>query len=49
MRYAEFVVPLIKAVQEQQVIIERQNLQYNDLKKELELLKDKVEKGLDNR
>jgi nucleoside-triphosphatase THEP1 len=35
LRYAEFVVPLVKAVQEQQEII-------SQLKKEIELLKSKI-------
>lgn len=50
LRYAEFVVPLIKAVQEQQVIIEEQNQKYevqndkyNELKNEIELLKSKFD------
>ncbi|NOT51626.1 MAG: hypothetical protein HOP10_10145 [Chitinophagaceae bacterium] len=48
-RYAEFVVPLVKAVQEQQKIIEAQNKRNNEqqtqldnLSKEIELLKAKL-------
>lgn len=48
-RYAEFVVPLVKAVQEQQKIIEEQAKKNNQLQvqvelilKELELLKSKI-------
>lgn len=47
--YSEFVVPLVKAVQEQQAVIEQQNKkielqlqQYNALLKEIELIKDKL-------
>ena len=39
LRYAEFVVPLVKAMQEQQGIIEQQNKQIYLLKKEVDLLK----------
>ena len=41
LRYAEFVVPLIKAVQEQQLIIEAQNKKIDDLVKRLEKLEQK--------
>ncbi|MBL7740755.1 MAG: tail fiber domain-containing protein [Chitinophagaceae bacterium] len=41
LRYAEFVVPLVKAVQEQQVIIERQQKQINELLKRLEAIERK--------
>jgi len=41
LRYSEFVVPLVKAVQEQQAIIEKQQHQIDDLKKELEGIKAK--------
>ncbi len=48
-RYAEFVVPLVKAVQEQQKIIEEQTrkniqlqIQFENILKELELLKSKI-------
>jgi hypothetical protein len=37
LRYAEFVVPLVKAVQEQQVMIEQ-------LKAEIEALKNQIKK-----
>ena len=41
LRYSEFVVPLVKAVQEQQQIIENQNKKIDQLQKQLEtLLKD---------
>jgi hypothetical protein len=36
--YAEFVVPLVKAVQEQQAIIEQQNKKIENLEKKLEKL-----------
>ncbi|TMI79425.1 MAG: SlyX family protein [Bacteroidetes bacterium] len=42
LRYSEFVVPLVKAVQEQQAIIEKQQQQIDDLKKELEGMKAKL-------
>lgn len=45
LRYAEFVVPLVKAVQEQQVIIETLQQKANEvdaLKAELELIKTKL-------
>ncbi|MFN5325091.1 MAG: hypothetical protein ACK5C5_09250, partial [Bacteroidota bacterium] len=35
-RYAEFVVPMVKAIQEQQIIIEEQQIQINELKAMLE-------------
>ena len=38
LRYAEFVVPLVKAVQEQQKIIEEQQKQIDELKFKLENL-----------
>ena len=40
LRYAEFVVPLVKAVQEQQKMIEAQNEEIQMLKKEIETLKN---------
>lgn len=39
LRYAEFVAPIVKAIQEQQGIIEQQNKQIHLLKKEVDLLK----------
>jgi molecular chaperone GrpE (heat shock protein) len=39
LRYAEFVVPLVKAMQEQQRIIEEQHMTNETLKKEIETLK----------
>jgi hypothetical protein len=42
LRYAEFVVPLVKAVQEQQTIIQNQQQQIDELKKELEGIKAKL-------
>ncbi len=41
LRYAEFVVPLVKAVQEQQAIIDEQNKKIEDLSKRLEKLEPK--------
>lgn len=41
LRYAEFVVPLVQAVKEQQMIIETQQSQIDKLIKEVELLKNK--------
>ena len=40
--YESFVVPLVKAVQEQQKIIEKQQKQIDDLAKELQAIKDKL-------
>jgi len=45
LRYAEFVVPLVKAVQEQQQTIKQQQQTINDLSKRLEYL----EKMMDNK
>jgi hypothetical protein len=45
LRYAEFVVPLVKAVQEQQEIIETQNQKLSDLQKQIDELKLLMEKG----
>jgi hypothetical protein len=42
--YAEFVVPLVKAVQEQQKIIENQQQQIDDLRKELQSIKEKLKR-----
>ncbi len=42
LRYAEFVVPLVKAVQEQQAIIETQNQTIEKLNAELQLIKEKL-------
>jgi hypothetical protein len=41
MQYSAFVVPLVKAVQEQQHIIELQQQQIDDLKKQVQLLINK--------
>jgi hypothetical protein len=41
LRYAEFTVPLVKAVQEQQTIIEAQNKKIEDLEKRLQKLENK--------
>lgn len=41
LRYAEFVVPLVKAVQEQQEIIENQFGIINDLEKRIKILEEK--------
>ncbi|NOX48047.1 MAG: hypothetical protein GXO89_13820 [Chlorobi bacterium] len=46
LRYAEFVVPLVKALQEQQEIIEQQNKNYENLLKRVEQLeKLNIEQG----
>jgi hypothetical protein len=42
LRYAEFVVPLVKAVQEQQSQIEQLKTENESLKKEIELIKKKL-------
>ncbi|TMI96119.1 MAG: hypothetical protein E6H08_05280, partial [Bacteroidetes bacterium] len=42
LRYSDFVVPLVKAVQEQQGIIEKQQKQIDALLQELKLIKDKL-------
>lgn len=42
LRYADFVVPLVKAVQEQQQVIEKQQQQIDGLMKELQALKEKI-------
>jgi hypothetical protein len=39
LRYAEFVVPLVKGMQEQQVEIEELRSEIDDLKSEIEILK----------
>lgn len=39
LRYSEFVVPLVKAIQEQQKMIEQQQLLIEDMQKEIDLLK----------
>ncbi len=43
LRYAEFVVPLVKAVQEQQVQISDQQKLIESMKKELEEMKKEIE------
>ena len=40
LRYSEFVVPLVKAVQEQQEMIEQQNMVIEQLVREIERLKN---------
>lgn len=42
LRYSEFVVPLVKSIQEQQEIIENQNIEIENLKSELEQLRSIV-------
>jgi hypothetical protein len=42
LRYADFVVPLVKAVQEQQAIIEKQQKQIDALVQELKMIKEKL-------
>jgi trimeric autotransporter adhesin len=39
LRYSDFVVPLVKAVQEQQKIIETQQKQIDEMKKEMDEIK----------
>jgi trimeric autotransporter adhesin len=41
-RYAEFVVPLVKAMQEQQVVIQNQQNQISSLEKRLLALEAKI-------
>ena len=41
LRYAEFVVPLVKGIQEQQTIIEAQQKQIGELLKRIEALEKK--------
>ncbi len=43
-QYASFVVPLVKAVQEQQEIIERQNTKIQSLEERLKVLEEKLSK-----
>jgi len=40
--YSQFVVPLVKAVQEQQAIIEKQQKQIDALVQELKMIKEKL-------
>jgi hypothetical protein len=42
LRYSEFVVPLVKAVQEQQVIIEEQNKNIESQRKDIDQLKAQI-------
>ena len=44
LRYADFVVPLVKAVQEQQVIIENQSKTIEELKQEIAEIKRMLKK-----
>ncbi len=44
LRYAEFVVPLVKAVQEQQMIIEAQNKKIQSLEERLKKIEEKLGK-----
>lgn len=44
LRYSEFVVPMVKAIQEQQTIIEEQGKTIELLKTEIENLKILIEK-----
>jgi hypothetical protein len=41
LRYAEFVVPLVKAVQEQQIIIDKQNMKIEELIERIQKLENK--------
>ncbi|MES2776412.1 MAG: tail fiber domain-containing protein [Bacteroidota bacterium] len=43
-RYAEFVVPLVKAMQEQQKLIENKQMQIEDKQKQIDELKARLEK-----
>jgi hypothetical protein len=43
LRYSEFVVPLVKAVQEQQVMIEEQKTQITEQQKQIDLLLKRIE------
>ncbi|MGB1318592.1 MAG: hypothetical protein ACPG5W_10310, partial [Flavobacteriales bacterium] len=43
LRYAEFVVPLVKATQEQQQIIEDQNAEIEKLESEVDALKAEMQ------
>jgi trimeric autotransporter adhesin len=42
LRYGDFVVPLVKTVQEQQVIIDKQKQDITDLQKRLRSLEEQV-------
>jgi len=42
LRYAQFVVPLVKAVQEQQQLIQKQQQEIDALTQEMKLLKEKI-------
>jgi hypothetical protein len=44
LRYSDFVVPLVKAVQEQQEIIENQNQELKEMQKEIAELKSLIKK-----
>ena len=44
LRYAEFVVPMVKAMQEQQKIIEDQKAKIDSLEKRLQLIEEKLSK-----
>jgi len=44
LRYAEFVVPLVKATQEQQQIIETQTEKLEELQQQIEAQRDEIEK-----
>lgn len=43
LRYADFVVPLVKAVQEQQTLIEKQNQELKKLKEQIDALAKMVQ------
>ena len=43
LRYSDFVVPLVKAVQEQQTVIDAQNTKLEAQQKEIDALKSQVE------
>jgi len=45
LRYAEFTVPLVKAIQEQQTIIDDQNLKIEELESKIDLLLEVIEKN----
>jgi hypothetical protein len=49
LRYADFVVPLVKAIQEQQTIIEKQNDEMKKLREQVDALSKAVEKLSSNK
>jgi hypothetical protein len=47
--YSQFVVPLVKAVQEQQQVIETQNKKIDQLQQQMDLLMKEIQKLKENR